>query len=345
MIAPQQQLKLIFKGRLEFGTERAYKMVVQHWTTRMESYFKTDVLFKMEQVLIDDEMALIVPQQVIMSTERPWRSTTALLQEAVQFAVVGKIQCWCLDNGKLLSHLTIEPHSDKTAVAEYWRGCALVEGEDSYDEATEALSRAIDKYERHALAYERRGYVNYKLRNFNDALHDFSKSISINQNNPEPYYGAGKVRMLKNEWEQAAGEFDQAIKKALALQPVHWLARLRKGESLFHAKQFEEAAKDLRLFLARSFSETDPNFQRRRRALVLLGRALAETNDLAGSEEAFKQALSTGAGSDLTPDNEALLQLGIVQHRVGKPEFARNLRKAAAMGCPEAARLIAAWEC
>ncbi len=98
-------------------------------------------------------------------------------------------------------------------------------------EASEALSKAIEKYERHALAYERRGYVNYKLKNFNDALHDFSKSIRINPNNPEPYYGSGKVKMLKNDWDGAIQDFDQAIKRSLALQPLHWLARLKKGET------------------------------------------------------------------------------------------------------------------
>ena len=40
MQAQQHQLKLIFRGRLEFGTERTYNMVLQHWQTRLETISK-----------------------------------------------------------------------------------------------------------------------------------------------------------------------------------------------------------------------------------------------------------------------------------------------------------------
>lgn len=265
-----QPLKLIFKGRLEFGSERTFNMVLNHWNTRIENYFKTDILFKAEQVFNADDHALSVPQQVLMSTEKHWRSTTALLQEVAQYALAGKVGAWWVQNGQILAEYNIEPKSDKTAVTEFLRGRDLaLQG--GMEQASQALTNAIEKFERHALAYERRGYVNYKLKNFNDAFYDFSKSININQNNAEPFYGRGKVRMLKNEWENAVQDFDQAIKLSLAVQPIHWLSRLRKGDSLFHAKRFEEAAKELKFFLQKSFSETDPNFRFRSKAEFLLG--------------------------------------------------------------------------
>jgi Tfp pilus assembly protein PilF len=75
------------------------------------------------------------------------------------------------------------------------------------EEASIALSNAIEKYERHAAAFERRGYVNYKLKNFNDAHYDFSKSIAINPIAPEPFYGRGKIHMIKNEWQACCRRF------------------------------------------------------------------------------------------------------------------------------------------
>lgn len=339
-----QPLKLIFKGRLEFGSQRTFDMVLRHWQNRIETYFKADILFKPEQVFNSEDFSLVVPQQTLMSSDKHWRSTTSLLQEVAQFAVAGNIRAWSLDNGRLLADLNIEPDSDKAAVLEYRRGRDLVGQEGMEQEASEALSRAIEKYERHALAYERRGYVNYKLKNFNDALHDFSKSIRFNPNNPEPYYGCGKIKMLKNDWENAALDFDQAIKRSLALQPLHWLARLKKGESLFHAKNYAEAARELRLYLQRKFAESDPNFARRRRANYILGKSLLAMNDIPAALEAFDQTLAIDAGIDLVPEADGLLHRGIAKHRAGKPEFTRDLQAAAQMGSSEAARLLVEWQ-
>lgn len=56
-------------------------------------------------------------------------------------------------------------------------------------EAMEALTRAIAKFEQHAVAYERRGFVNFSLKNYEDALYDYNKSIKYNDAVPKPYLG------------------------------------------------------------------------------------------------------------------------------------------------------------
>lgn len=268
-IITQQPLKLVFRGRLDFGNQRTYDLVVKHWQTRLENYFRTEVLFKAEQIFVPEELAINVPQQTLMSTEKHWRNTTSLLKEVAQYALAGNVGAWWVQNGQVLAECQIEPNSDKVAVSEYLRGRELVQ-QGGMEEASIALSNAIEKYERHAAAFERRGYVNYKLKNFNDAHYDFSKSISINPVAPEPFYGRGKIHMIKNEWEAAAADFDQAIKKSLAVQPMHWLARLRKGDSLYHAKRYAEAIPELKFFLQRKFQETDPNVRFKSKAEFLL---------------------------------------------------------------------------
>ena len=45
---------------------------------------------------------------------------------------------------------------------------------------------------------------------------------------------------------------------------------MRKGDSLYHAKRFEEATKELKFFLQKKFSESDPNFRFRAKAEFLL---------------------------------------------------------------------------
>ena len=340
---PPQPLKLIFKGRLEFGSERTYNMVLNHWNTRIENYFKSDILFKAEQVFSADDYALSVPQQVLMSTEKHWRSTTALLKEVAQYALAGKVGAWWVQNGQILAEYNIEPKSDKTAVAEFIRGRELAQ-QGGMESASEALSNAIAKYERNALAYERRGYVNYKLKNFNDALYDFSKSIVINPNNPEPHYGRGKIRMLKNEWEAAAVDFDCTIKRSIALQPIFWLARLKKGECLVHAKKCAEAIPELQQFIKREFKAENPNFRRRRRAWHLLGKAFLGTGDINAALDAFNQALAIKEGVELLPEAEALLHRAIARKQAGAKGFAQDLETAAGLGNAEAKRLLAEWK-
>lgn len=336
--------KLIFKGRLEFGNQRTFDMVVKHWQVRLETYFKSDVLFKSEQVLIENEFALVIalPQVTVQATDKAWRATTDMLREVVQFAIVGRIQAWRLHDGRLIDAIDLQPHSDKTAVAEYWLGCELVKKE-GMEEAAKALSRAIDKYQRHALAYERRGYVNYKLRNFNDALYDFSKSIDINPNNPEPYYSRAKVQMLKNEWEQAAADCDMSIKRSIPLQPIYWLSRMRKGECLMHAKQYDAAIAEFQLFLKRNFGKDDPNFNRRRKVWYMIGKCLMGRGEAQAALEAFNQSLAIREGADLLPESEALLNRGIAGRQAGRAEYAKDLAAAAEMGSIEAARLLAEW--
>jgi len=318
MICPTS-LKLIFKGRLEFGSQRTFDMVLRHWDTRIETYFKADILFKPELVFDLEAFTLTVPNGTIMGSEKQWRSTAGLLQELSQYAIAGSIGAWCLDNGHLVGVMQIEPVSEKAAVTEFRRGCVLAGQEGQETEATAALCRAIDKYARHALAYERRGYVNYKLKNFNDALHDFAKSIDLNPENPDAYYSRGKVKMIKNDWEGAASDFDYAIKRSLALQPVYWLARLKKGECLFHLKQHAEAIKELQLFLRRKFVENDPNFRRRHRANILLGKSLAALKDMDGALDAFRNAKALMADADLAPGEAQLLD------RLEAPDFVREL--------------------
>ena len=44
-------LKTIIQGRLEFGTEKSYEKVTKMFLQRIENYYKTDVIFKYEDIL------------------------------------------------------------------------------------------------------------------------------------------------------------------------------------------------------------------------------------------------------------------------------------------------------
>ncbi len=344
MNTQQVTYRLVFKGRLDFGNERTFEKVQHHWQVRTENYFKTYLLFKPEDVLSAPELALTVPQQKIVGSEKSWRMTTEMFRELAQYATAGYVAGWCIGDAGVVEQTYIEPLSDKGAVQAFLEGRQLVGIPGKEVEAAQALSRAIEKYERHALAYERRGYVNYKLGNYSDAMHDFGRSISFNPHHPDAYYGRGKVHMLKNNWAAAAEDFELTIKNSLALQPIHWLARVRKAECSVNLKKYAEASKELKLFLTRKFDEGDPCFLRQRRACYLLGKSLLGLNDPAGAIEAFDRAILMKNIEDQRSEIESLLHRAIARHQLGHPEYTLDLRTAAQMGSAEAARLLDTWQ-
>lgn len=335
-----QPLKLILKGRLEFGNQRTFQLAINHWNTRLEVYFKTDILFKVEDIFNEEDFSMTIPQTVVMSWEKPWKNTTKMLYEIAQFAIVGQVRGWCVNDGTLVEQKILEPETDKTAVIEYQKGRHLSEQEGMESEAQEALDNAIEKYERHALAYERRGYINFRLKNYNDAHYDFSKSILINPHNAEPYYGRGKVKMLKNDWPNATEDFTMAVTKSIALQPIYWRSRLAKGECLFHDKKFAEAVAEFKLFVNRKVRSEDPNRKHNRRAWALYGKSLFELGDLNAAIDAFNMALSIKEGVERLSDAEGLTQRGILLHKAGKKGYAADLKAAAELGSEEAAKYL-----
>ena len=42
--------KMIFSGRLEFGTERSFQQVVKFYQHRFENYYRKDILLKAEDI-------------------------------------------------------------------------------------------------------------------------------------------------------------------------------------------------------------------------------------------------------------------------------------------------------
>lgn len=301
--------KAIFCGRLEFGNERTFEQaqkMFEHWR---ENHYRGLILFKGEDVFSPEQMALDIPRLIAQSADRQWHNTVNLLRQVSEYAVAGDISAWMSDNGLILKHAVIEPEGDKTATQSYLQGRKLVSVEGKEVEAQEALSRAIEKFDRHALAYERRGYVNYRLRNFKDAIYDYTRSIGINEANPEPYYGRALVHITQNDFDSAIADLSLAIEKAIALQPIYWTARRIKAECHFNLKDFASAAKELKLFTSRKFLKEDPNYNWRRKAFYQYGKSLIAISQKDEALKALQQAaaLPVGEGKVSNEDIQALI--------------------------------------
>lgn len=333
--------KTIFSGQLDFGNERSFERVQQMFEHRAENYYRQVLLIKPEEIFKAESWTLEIPRLIApQATEKEWRNTINMLEFIVQYAIAGGLSAWMVEEGKVISYRHIEPRGDKAAVQAFLRGRELVKESGREEEAMKALSRAIEKFARHAKAYERRGFVNYQLRNYKDAIYDYSKSIDINPDAAEPYLGRAIVKMAMEDFKGAAQDLQSAIKGSIPLQSLYWQARRLKADCHLKLEEYEKAAAELKFFTGREFGPDDPNYRWRRRALFNYGWALLESGKYADSIKAFDDALKIDGPADELSEAEFLLYRGIALKKAGKLGFRKDWEEAANRGSKRAAELL-----
>ncbi len=333
--------KTIFSGRLEFGSARTFEQVLKMFQHRVENFYKSDILLKQEDIFDEAEQTLTIARLIVQAAEKSWRNTINLLDYLAQYAVAGSLNAWLVEDGKVLKQRLIEPKGDKVAVQSFLEGRQLVAESGRETEAKEALSKAIEKFARHALAYERRGHVNYLLHNFDDAIYDFTKSIDINSNNADPYLGRALVYLSLGKLDEAIADLEQATRNSIPLQPVYWQARRIKGESHLKLEEYQKAALELKLFTRRAFAPDNPNYSRRRKAFLDYGKALLGLGEYADAVKIFNQALQVEGDLDDQLEAEQLLLRGIALQKSGQTGYQKDWEEAASRGSRRAAELLA----
>ncbi|MDF1864740.1 MAG: tetratricopeptide repeat protein [Saprospiraceae bacterium] len=334
--------KTIISGRLEFGSERSYEQVVKQFQHRTLNYYRNDTLLDEEEIFDEISRSLSVPRLIVKeATEKSWRNTINLLKYINEYAVAGNFRIWVINEGKMVEKVLIEPESDKVAVQSFIKGRELLNEDGKEGEAVKALNRAIDKFERHALAYERRGYVNLRLGNHKDALYDFSKSIDINPNNPEPYWGRAHIKIHNGEINAAIADLELIPKRSIPHQSIYWSAKRLKGECHLKLGEFQKAVLEYKFVTKRHFLESDPNYKWRKLAFSNYGKALLEVGEYSLSINAFNEALAIEASENQKKAQaEQLLYRGMARQKAGQTGFVNDFKEAADMGSEKAAELL-----
>ncbi len=315
--------KAILSGRLEFGNARSCEKAMQLFQNRYEIIYRNDVFLKIDEVFQLESASLELYRFSAQVAEKTWNNTMLLLEEVSQFAIAGTLDAWLTDNGQVLQSRTIEPNTEKAAVQAFRQGRELVFCEGREMDAIESLSHAIEKYERHAAAYERRGYVNYRLRNYSDALYDYSKSININPAGAEAYLGRAVVHIAQDNPAAAIPDLEKAIKFSVPLQPVYWIARRIKGDCHLELEQYDAAVIEYQFFLKRSFNAEDVNFRRRRRTAFRLGKALLALRKSKEAIQALDYAIKIAGEDAAAPDSEIQAWYDEAVKRAGSSSISR----------------------
>lgn len=334
------QYKTIIQGRLAFGNGKSYAQALKMYKYRSENYHKSNTLFEAEEIFIEENFELSIPRFVKQIMDKPYKNTVSLLEYCAQFAVDGHINAWLIDEGKILNFTKLEPVSEKSAVKLYQKGKALVKQEGKEEEAIVAFNSAIEKYDQHAQAYERRGKVNYLLGKLHDAKRDYNKSILIDATNPHPFYGRAKVNNREGDTNSAVADFELVIKLSVALQPIYWKARRRKGVLLYELGNYEKAAFDLKLFVNRQFTTDNPNYPWKKYSFYYYGLVLMEMEQYEDAIKAFDQGLEIKDNFEKIEDYLFVRNRGLSKHKAGKNGFLKDLKEAISMGDTEAKVLL-----
>ncbi|MBC6992677.1 tetratricopeptide repeat protein [Neolewinella lacunae] len=299
--------RIIIAGQLEFGSERVFRQVFDQYVHRMENYYKGDILLKPEDFFKEQDLILDVPRTVVNGSERHWLNTLNLLERVVSFSIAGSLNLWRLDAGTILDHHLLEPQSDRTTVQLFNQGRQLVNQEDKEEEALAMMTTVVDRFARHAQAYERRGFVNFRLGNLKDALYDYDKSLNIYPAMPESHYGRGLTYSRLEQWEQAAADFEAVTNNSIPHQAIYWMAQVALGDTYLRLGRPADAQRLFNLFSKRkqrigSLDRYD------RRVNYDLGKLLAKTGRYPDAHAAFELALKA------VPDEKAPSEAKIHYH-------------------------------
>jgi tetratricopeptide (TPR) repeat protein len=333
--------RVIIQGKLDFANQKSYEKAKKMYEYRLENYCKSDSLFKdADTIFFDENFTLEIPRFVGQAFEKTFKNTTSLFEYCAQFALSGVIKAWQTESGKILNYKDIEPQSDKIAVIAFQKGKKLSKEKGQESNALVELSKAIEKYDRHAQAYERRGNINIVLKKYAEATRDFKKSIGIDSSNPMSYYGLSRVNIIKKEYQKAIDNLEMVCKKSLALQAIYWIARRTKADCHYKLEQFEKAEFDLKLFTNRFFREDNSNFGWRRHAFYKYGLVLVALEKYAEAIPAFQSALEIEDSIDNIPLEDIYYYLGSSKKKAGKNGYVGDLKKASEMGSKSASRML-----
>ena len=333
--------KTIFSGHLEFGTQRTYEKVLQLFEHRTENYYRNAVLFKAEDIFDNENLSLDVPRHIAQSSQKDWNNTTNLLRYVADFAVAGNFRAWKLENGKCLDHVDIEPDGDKVAIQSFLKGRELISEAGKEGEAHKALTRAINKFDRHAFAYERRGFTNYRLGNYDDAKYDYQKSIDLSPNNAEPYVGLAYVKRKLGDYKGATEDLGKATKKCIPHEAIYWQARRVKGELHLELKEYQAAILEFKMFVNRipKFTPDNPNVKRIKDVYANYGKALIGAGEYNMAIEMFNNSLAIKEQQEGEVAEEFLYR-GIARQKAGEKGYVKDWKEAAELGNKEAAELL-----
>ncbi len=335
------QIKFILVGNFSFGKEKTYHTVFEQFQHRMETYYKNDIIVG-EDDFKEDKLTFEVPKKISYGTGKTWKNTISFLEFLSQYAVSGKMQGWKVVERKVVDHFSIEPNNDKITVQSYVKGVQFIDEKGKEEYCISALDKAIKKFDKHAEAYERRGFINYKMGKYADAMRDFTKSITISPFIPQAFLGRAKLYWKEERFEDCIQDLAAALRTSIPHEEIFWQCRKMKGECHLKLEDYKSASEEFKYYTNKKFEESNINYRSLPEVYILYGQSLLALEEYELAVKIFNKSkeFEDDKVDELNPA-ESTYYLAVAKQQGGFRGYKKEFQKAASLGSKKAKKLLA----
>lgn len=130
-------------------------------------------------------------------------------------------------------------NNTNNAIAYFYRGLAYYNLK-NYDQAIKDYSKAIELDSDYAWAYSNRGLVYYDLQNYEQAISDYDKALELNPIYIDAYNNRGNAYLVLRNYSRAISDYTEAIK----IDPNFAMAYNNRGVAYEEFGEIEKAEKN-----------------------------------------------------------------------------------------------------
>lgn len=322
------KFKTIIQGRFDFVSEKGYRNVQETFLRQLETHYRNDVAFDVEEIFDEEKHAFIVARINEEYAKKTVRNTKSALEYVAQYAVNGFVNMWVKHENGDVDHYEILPSGDRKSVMSANQGFKVLNN--NPQEAIPHFENAIKAYSNHSRAMYGIGRSYELLEDFDLAEKYYTKSIELYDDDPEPFYGRACVYAKKGNMEAYLKDLDAMTKSSVALQPIHLRGRFKKGLLLNKNGEYKKAKLELGFFCTRDFGEDDINYNYRRVANYTYGMVTFALGEFDQALKSFDNTLKIEHGQEFCPEGDVLYQKSLTLTKLGKKKDALKAMKAAA---------------
>lgn len=318
---------------MQFANEKSFDKAIQAFQARTLNYYKNEFYFRSNEFFGHENHRFQVPRTVTDLSDKYWRNTIDAIKFLAQFAIYGRVEAYRVSEGKIINHEITEPKNDKQISIDYHQALQMIQkGQILYPKVKELLLSVLNIEPRHAQAAEYLSWIMIKEKNLQAAVHQLTEIIKLETAGAKAFYLRGIAFYRLKEYEKALADFDQSVRLSLAIQDVHWKSRLQKAKTLLELNVVEDAEKELKFFVDRTFERNSENDLAKKDAFLYLGQVHFIKQSFDQSLQFIEKALSVPASDQTVSDAKCLYYRGMVRQKLGVQTFSEDFEKARQLG-------------
>jgi tetratricopeptide (TPR) repeat protein len=247
-----QANKVIFKGRLDFGSKEVVVRIVRQLETRIVNLYKEDLPWKLEELLLEDtEQVRFLPVSKQIA-DRTWKHGLDVLGWLAHFALCGEVLAIRISPERS-THL-IQPAGQKAAVLLYRH--ALEEQDPGQREGL--YDQILEKYAYHTEALMGRADLALERGDLERAASDLAIVMDRDPENPGLWLRMARYHYRQGAFTHALDHIEKTVVLSMPLEELHWRGRQCKAKILHAMDELDGAEREWRLLEARL--EKAPDF-------------------------------------------------------------------------------------